>query len=113
MSEGGRVYAHPLRSGEVRPERNHRCGRGLTEGDYTAETWAALVDALEKARTVAADETATQTQVDDAATGLAAAIQALVEKVTHYTMSAVLSNFSFQDVDNSKISPIVKDTVEI
>ncbi len=85
----------------------------LTEGDYTAETWAALVDALEKARTVAADEAATQTQVDDAATGLAAAIQALVEKVTHYTMSAVLSNFSFQDVDNSKISPIVKDTVEI
>lgn len=43
----------------------------LTEGDYTAETWAALVDALEKARTVAADEAATQTQVDDAATGLA------------------------------------------
>ena len=108
MSEGGRVYAHPLCSGEVRTwNATIAVAEALTEWrDYTAETWAALVDALEKARTVAADETATQTQVDDAATGLAAAIQALVEKVTHYTMSAVLSNFGFQDVDNSKISPL-------
>ena len=55
----------------------------LAEHDYTAETWANLADALEEARAVAANETATQSQVNDAATGLAAAIQALVEGHKH------------------------------
>jgi len=50
----------------------------LVEADYTAASWAELVDALDAAETVLADTAATQTEVDDADTALQAAITALV-----------------------------------
>ena len=53
---------------------------GLTEADYTAETWAALKSALDAATALinAAD---TQAEIDDATAALVAAVKAL-EKVT-------------------------------
>ena len=49
----------------------------LDPEDYTEETWAGVADALEAAKDVAADETATQEQVDDARKALDAAVGAL------------------------------------
>ena len=51
----------------------------LNEEDYTAETWAAMAEALEKAKDVYADPDATQEEVDDADLALFAAILCLEE----------------------------------
>ena len=48
------------------------------EADYTADSWAAFARALENAKTVAADENADQTAVDEAAALLNEAMGALV-----------------------------------
>ncbi|MCD7752969.1 MAG: hypothetical protein LUH41_00240, partial [Clostridiales bacterium] len=50
---------------------------GLTEGDYTADSWADLEAALAAAKAVLANENATQTEVDEATAALTAAIAAL------------------------------------
>lgn len=49
----------------------------LTEGNYTAETWNALQEALAAYQAVLADPTATQAEVDAATAALRAAIEAL------------------------------------
>ncbi|MCD8050255.1 MAG: fibronectin type III domain-containing protein [Clostridiales bacterium] len=54
----------------------------LTESDYTADSWAAMQAALETAKAVAANDSAAQTEVDEAAAALTSAIDALEEKVT-------------------------------
>ncbi len=64
-----------------------KTAQGLTESDYTAESWADLQTALTAAQTVAANASATQNEVDAAAAALTAAISALekadtTEKVT-------------------------------
>ncbi|MCC8076586.1 MAG: fibronectin type III domain-containing protein, partial [Clostridiales bacterium] len=51
--------------------------QALTESDYTAESWADLQTALTAAQTVAANASATQTEVDEAAAALTAAVAAL------------------------------------
>ena len=51
----------------------------LNEPDYTADSWAAMQEALTAAKSVAADETADQAAIDAAADALTAAIEALVE----------------------------------
>ncbi len=51
----------------------------LVEGDYTAESWAALEKALTVARETAADEAAAQEEIDAAAAALTEAIDALEE----------------------------------
>ena len=51
--------------------------QGLTEADYTPESWAAMQGTLASAKAVLADETATQTIVDKQAELLDAAIKAL------------------------------------
>ena len=51
--------------------------QGLTEADYTPESWAAMQGTLASAKAVLADETATQTVVDKQAELLDAAIKAL------------------------------------
>ena len=54
---------------------------GLTEGDYTAETWAALQTALTNAKAVDTDlDAENQSTVDDAASALQSAINALENK---------------------------------
>ncbi len=53
----------------------------LNELSYTQESWAALTEALEKAKEVLADPTATQAEVDEAAEALLSAMDALVEYV--------------------------------
>lgn len=52
----------------------------LQEADWTAESWQALQTAAENARTVLADENATQAAIDRAAQTLQAAIEALEER---------------------------------
>ena len=52
----------------------------LNQDDYTAESWAALAQALAEAKTVNAKADATQAEVDAAAQALQAAIDALEEK---------------------------------
>ncbi|MCD8120545.1 MAG: hypothetical protein LUE29_13910 [Lachnospiraceae bacterium] len=52
---------------------------GLTESDYTADSWATLEEALADAAAVLADENATQEEVDAANESLRAAIAALVK----------------------------------
>ena len=54
----------------------------LKEADYTADSWAALVDAREAAEAVLANADATQDEVDDALAALEAARAALVEDTT-------------------------------
>ncbi len=49
--------------------------------DYTAESWAAVEEALETAKVVAAKASATQAEVDDALDALDAAVNALVEAI--------------------------------
>ena len=49
----------------------------LQESDYTAASWSAFQTALAAAKTVAEDEGASQTQVDDALTALDNAVKAL------------------------------------
>lgn len=51
----------------------------LTETAYTADSWKAVADALAEAKRVAADEAATQTQVDNAMNALSGAVGALVK----------------------------------
>ena len=55
---------------------------GKVETDYTAETWAAFAKALAEAKTVFADDAATQDDVDAAATALTDAATALKVKPT-------------------------------
>ena len=50
------------------------------KNDYTADTYAALQDAISQAQAVVEDEAATQEQVDAAATAVNDAVAALVEK---------------------------------
>lgn len=50
---------------------------GLDEKEYTEESWAELVEALEAARTVVADEDATQEDIEEAYTNLVNAIEGL------------------------------------
>lgn len=56
------------------------------EGDYTAESWAGFQTALASAKAVAQDDTASQSQVDDALTALDNAVKAL-EKTPEPTPS--------------------------
>ncbi|MCD7756596.1 MAG: hypothetical protein LUH45_00245, partial [Clostridiales bacterium] len=51
--------------------------QGLTESNYTAESWAAVQTALTAAQTVAANASATQAEVDETAAALTAAVAAL------------------------------------
>ncbi|WP_197041613.1 NPCBM/NEW2 domain-containing protein [Robinsoniella sp. KNHs210] len=51
----------------------------LEEADYTADSWAALAEALTEGKAVASDENATQQEVNDAAAAIEAAVEALVE----------------------------------
>ncbi|WRS28508.1 sugar-binding protein [Oscillospiraceae bacterium MB08-C2-2] len=62
---------------------------GLTEGEYTAESWAVLANALTAAQGVAADTAATQEAVDSAAQTLTQAIEALVKAVEPVDKSAL------------------------
>ncbi len=55
---------------------------GLTEADYTVETWGTLESAQAAAILVANDEEATQSEVDGAANTLSAAIEGLIEDET-------------------------------
>lgn len=61
-------------------QRVHDQARSLTNADgrFTTDSWARLQAALESARVVLADPTATQARVDDAAAVLAAAVAGLV-----------------------------------
>ena len=54
----------------------------LKEVDYTVESWYDFEEALEAAKDVAADEGATQEEVDAAVDSLEAAVEALVTKTT-------------------------------
>ena len=51
----------------------------LNEADYTADSWAAMQEALNNAKSVAADEDADQNAIDAAVQALNAAIEALEE----------------------------------
>ena len=51
----------------------------LVEKDYTAESWAALSNAIETAKNVKAGVTSTQTEVDEALQALETAYQGLVK----------------------------------
>lgn len=50
---------------------------GLDASDYTGDSWADLIDALDDARAILNDPDATQQEVDDAAADLAAALEGL------------------------------------
>ena len=52
----------------------------LKEEDYTADSWSKLEDALEDAKKVAADEDATQAEIDAAKATLSAAVKGVEKK---------------------------------
>ena len=74
---------------------------GLTEADYTAESWAALQTALEAAKETKQNANATQDDVDEATEALTDAIAALEEKgeepVVTYTITV-------NDSENGSVS---------
>lgn len=77
----------------------------LNEADYTAASWQALQAALANARSAAADENASQTQIDQALDDLNAAISALVEKHIWQTVTIAWSDniaglFTSMDTDS-------------
>ena len=77
----------------------------LAEGDYTADSWATLSEALDAAREVLASDAATQGEVDEAAKALADAIDALVEKapeptVDYTALSEAISAAEALDADD-------------
>lgn len=53
--------------------------RNLVETEYTAESWAELVEALEAAKAVLDDPNATQAEIDEALAALNAAVEGLVK----------------------------------
>ncbi len=55
---------------------------GLREAEYTPESWSALQTALTEAQGVAADESATQAEVNSACAALESALDALVRQLT-------------------------------
>ena len=57
--------------------------------DYTTNSWNALTSALETAKTVAADESATQETIDNAANALNSAVSALQMKASDAAMTAL------------------------
>ena len=57
--------------------------------DYTTNSWNALTSALETAKTVAADESATQETIDNAANALNSAVSALQMKASDAVMTAL------------------------
>ena len=57
--------------------------------DYTTNSWNALTSALETAKTVAADENATQETIDNAANALNSAVSALQIKASDAAMTAL------------------------
>ena len=59
-----------------------QAANGLTNTDYTPESWAAMQSALATANTTQTKSNATQTEIDAAATGLQNAINALVKANT-------------------------------
>jgi putative cell wall-binding protein/methionine-rich copper-binding protein CopC len=77
----------------------------FNEADYTAASWQALQAALANARSAAADENASQTQIDQALDDLNAAISALVEKHIWQTVTIAWSDniaglFTSMDTDS-------------
>ncbi|MCD7755898.1 MAG: hypothetical protein LUJ09_06165 [Firmicutes bacterium] len=58
---------------------------GLSEADYTPESWADFADAMTEAKAVLGDENATQEQVDAALEALLAAVAALEPNATEGT----------------------------
>lgn len=73
---GGEIGAAPVVD-KTELEKTVLEALGLTEGNYTPETWAALQEALAAYRAVLVDLTATQAEVDAATDALRAAIEAL------------------------------------
>ena len=61
----------------------------LDEDEYTVSSWNALLDALTAAENIAADDNASQEQVDDAANALNSAISALQAKASDAAMAAL------------------------
>jgi uncharacterized protein YcfL len=92
------------------------------EAIYSAEHWDAFIAALNAARAVAADESATQTQVEDAreallaamdmdlATGLAAAKVSLTKADGKATAHVTVYNFAEEAVKTQCIVAIYDDT---
>jgi hypothetical protein len=62
------------------------------DGGYTAASWSKLQDGIAAARTVLGDDSATQEQVDQAVTTLAAALSGLVPKVDTAVLRSVLGS---------------------
>ena len=63
--------------------------QALSEEEYTANSWSAVAAALQSAQEVAADDTANQSAVDDAANALNNAVSALQAKASQAAMDAL------------------------
>ena len=63
--------------------------KAIEEEGYTADSWTALQDALAAAETIMADEDATQEQVDQAASALQSAMDALQVKASASALNAL------------------------
>ncbi len=63
--------------------------KAIEEEGHTADSWTALRDALAAAETIMTDEDATQEQVDQAASALQSAMDALQVKASASAMNAL------------------------
>ena len=75
----------------------------LNEADYTTNTWAALVEALEAAKTVVANENASQQDIDDAADALKSAIDGLIERGDKAGLNSLIADAEALDEEDYTI----------
>ena len=84
-----RVTAPAQSSDKTKLNEAITAAEALDGKDYTTNSWNALTSALETAKTVAADESATQEEVDNAANALNSAVSALQIKASDAAMTAL------------------------
>ncbi|MCI8497298.1 MAG: family 78 glycoside hydrolase catalytic domain [Clostridiales bacterium] len=77
--------------------------KGLNETDYTADSWANLVEVLAGAQGVYNNENATQAEVDTAAEALNNAIAALIIAPVTPTATGVLVDDNYQPLDEQSV----------
>ena len=94
FASAAEFYVHQLYSASVDTDKTAlneaiASAQALESTNYTSNSWSVLQSALQSAQTVADDEEATQTEIDDAASALNTAMDSLQSKASEAAMSAL------------------------
>ena len=94
FASAAEFYVHQVYSASVDTDKTAlneaiASAQALESANYTSNSWSVLQSALQSAQTVADDEEATQTEIDDAASALNTAMDSLQSKASEAAMSAL------------------------